>query len=146
MDTTGLAGQTIRANLDVGGYGVPCPASCATSIPIVNKPQKFDEYYDIARNDEKARLDNYAIQLQSDPGSQGYVIVYPSRKAGATQAQSRAQRIKDYLVNSRGIDSQRVVLIMASRERIGCLNSGWFRKAQSLQPLIARHKRFSINP
>ena len=110
VDTTGLAGQTIRANLDVGGYGMRCPASCATSIPIMNKPQKFDEYYDIARNDEKARLDNYAIQLQSDPGSQGYVIVYPSRKASAAQGQARGQRIKDYLVNSRGIDSSRVVI------------------------------------
>jgi hypothetical protein len=111
VDTTGLAGQTLRASLDVGGYGMPCPATCTTSIPIINKPQKFDEYYDIARNDEKARLDNYAIQLQGEPGSQGYVIVYPSRKASAAQAQARAQRIKDYLVNSRGIDSQRVVLI-----------------------------------
>jgi hypothetical protein len=110
VDTTGMAGQTIRANLDVGGYGMRCPASCATSVPIVNKPQKFDEYYDIARNDEKARLDNYAIQLQSEPGSQAYVLVYPSRKASAAQAQARAQRIKDYLVNSRGIDSQRVVI------------------------------------
>ena len=110
VDTTGLAGQTIRADLDVGGYGMRCPASCATSILIVNKPQKFDEYYDIARNDEKARLDNYVIQLQSDPGSQGYVIVYPSRKASAAQAQARAKRISDYLVNSRGIDSQRVVI------------------------------------
>jgi hypothetical protein len=110
VDTTGMSGQTIRANLDVGGFGMTCPASCATSIPVVNKPQKFDEYYDIARNDEKARLDNFAIQLQSEPGSQGYVIVYPSRKASAAQGQARAQRIKDYLVNSRGIDPSRVVI------------------------------------
>lgn len=112
VDTAGLAGQSIRANLDVGGYGMRCPASCATSIPIVNKPHKFDEYYDIARNDEKARLDNYAIQLQSEPSSQGYIIVYPSRKASAAQAQARAQRVSDYLVNSRGIDSHRVVITM----------------------------------
>ena len=112
VDTTGLAGQTIRANLEVGGYGMRCPASCATSIPIMNKPRKFDEYYDIARNDEKARLDNYAIQLQSEPGSQGYIIVYPSRRARPNDAQARAQRISDYLVNSRGIDSHRVVITM----------------------------------
>jgi hypothetical protein len=110
VDTTGLTGQTIRASLDVGGFGMPCPANCMVSIPIMNKPQKFDEYYDIARNDEKARLDNYAIQLQTDPGSQGYVIVYPSRKASAGQAQARAQRISDYLVNSRRIDTHRVVI------------------------------------
>jgi hypothetical protein len=112
VDTTGLAGQTLRASLDVVGYGTPCPASCATSIPIMNKPRKFDEYYDIARNDEKARLDNFAIQLQSEPGSQGYIIVYPSRRAKPNDAQARAQRISDYLVNSRGIDTHRVVVIM----------------------------------
>jgi hypothetical protein len=119
VDTAGLAGQTIRATLDVGGFGTPCPASCAASIPIVNKPRKFDEYYDIARNDEKARLDNYAIQLQAEPGSQGYVIVYPSRKAGSNQAQERAQRIVDYLVNTRGLDTTRVVTVM------GPAREGW---------------------
>ena len=112
VDTTGLAGQTIRASVDVTGYGMPCPASCAVSVPIQNKPRKFDEYYDIARNDEKARLDNYAIQLQSEPGSQGYVIVYPARNARANQAQERAKRISDYLINSRGIDSSRFTVTM----------------------------------
>ncbi|MDX6530568.1 MAG: hypothetical protein QOH41_2858 [Blastocatellia bacterium] len=112
VDTTGLAGQTVRASLDVTGFNTPCPASCSVSIPIMNKPRKFDEYYDISRNDEKARLDNYAIQLQSEPGSQGYVIVYPSRRAKPNDAQARAQRITDYLVNSRGIDSHRVTITM----------------------------------
>jgi hypothetical protein len=112
VDTTGLAGQTVRATLDIIGFGMPCPASCAVAIPIMNKGHKFDEYYDIARNDEKARLDNYAIELQQQPGSQGYVIVYPSRKAGASAAQARAQRITDYLVATRGLDSHRVVIIM----------------------------------
>jgi hypothetical protein len=117
VDTNGLAGQTIRADLDLGGYGMPCPASCTTSIPVVNKPRKFDEYYDIARNDEKARLDNYAIQLQNEPGAQGYIFVYPKSKARANLAQARAQRISDYLVNSRGIDASRfTVTIGAARE------------------------------
>lgn len=119
VDTTGLAGQTVRANLDIIGFGTPCPASCAVSIPIMNKPRKFDEYYDIARNDEKARLDNYAIQLQQEPGSQGYVIVYPSRKAGGSVAQERSQRIVDYLVNTRGLDSHRVTTVM------GPAREGW---------------------
>src|SRR5882724_6614318 len=112
VDTSGLAGQTVRANVDITGFNMPCPASCSVSIPIINKPRKFDVYYDIARNDEKARLDNYAIQLQNEPGSQGYVIVYPSRRAGPNDAQARAQRITDYLVNSRGIDPHRVVITM----------------------------------
>jgi hypothetical protein len=117
VDTSGLAGQTIRATLDVSGYGMPCPASCTVSIPIEIKPRKFDEYYDIARNDEKARLDNYAIQLQSEPGSQGYIIIYPSRSAKSSEAQNRATRISDYLINSRGIDASRFTITMgAARE------------------------------
>lgn len=117
VDTEGLAGQTIRATLDVSGYGMPCPASCTVSIPIEIKPRKFDEYYDIARNDEKARLDNYAIQLQSEPGAQGYIIVYPSRSAKSSEAQNRATRISDYLTNSRGIDASRYTITMgAARE------------------------------
>jgi hypothetical protein len=112
VDTKGVGGQSIRANLDVGGYGMRCPASCATAIEIIINARKFDEYYDIARNDEKARLDNYAIQLQSEPGSRGYIIVYPSRRARANEAQARATRISDYLVNSRGIDASRFTVTM----------------------------------
>ena len=137
VDTTGLAGQTILASLDLGGFGMPCPASCATSIPIVNKPRKFDEYYDIARNDEKARLDNYAIQLQSEPGSQGYIFVYPSRKARANQAEARAKRISDYLVNSRGIDASRFTITM-STAREDWLFELWIVPAGATPPTPSR--------
>ena len=109
VDAHGLAGQTVRASIDVSGYGVPCEASCATSLPIPIKPKKFDEYPNIARNDEKARLDNFAIQLQSEPTAQAYVIVHPSRRARPGEAQARAKRISDYLVNSRGLDAGRIV-------------------------------------
>ena len=119
VDTAGLAGQTITANVDVGGYGIPCPASCSVSLPIEEISKKFDEYYDIARNDEKARLDNYAIELQSEPGRQGYIIVYPSRKAKSNDAQKRAERISDYLINSRGIDPSRFTV------KIGAARDSW---------------------
>ena len=119
VDTAGLAGQTINANVDVGGYGTPCPASCSVSLPIEEISKKFDEYYDIARNDEKARLDNYAIELQNEPGRQGYIIVYPARKAKSNDAQQRAQRISDYLINSRGIDPSRFTV------KIGAARDSW---------------------
>lgn len=119
VDTAGLAGQTIKATVDVGGYGIPCPASCSVSLPIEEISKKFDEYYDIARNDEKARLDNYAIELQNEPGRQGYIIVYPARKAKSNEAQQRAERISDYLVNSRGIDPSRFTV------KIGTARDNW---------------------
>jgi hypothetical protein len=66
------------------------------------KPRLFDEYGNIRFNDEKARLDNYAIQLQNEPTSQGYIIAFGSCDA---EGQTRGNRAKDYLVNTRGIDA-----------------------------------------
>src|SRR4029450_10409178 len=84
-------------------------ASCSTSVKAPNPPAvKFDEYGNIKFNDEKARLDNYAIQLQNQPGSQGYIIAYGSCEGDAP---ARADRAKDYLVNTRGIEAGRITTI-----------------------------------
>jgi hypothetical protein len=46
--------------------------------------------------------------LQNQPGSQGYIIAYGSCEG---EGQARADRAKDYLVNTRGIDAGRLVTI-----------------------------------
>src|SRR6185436_3882330 len=67
VDTKGLAGQTVRASLSMGGYNLECAADCSVSIPLPKMmSRKFDDYLSIARNDEKARLDNFGIELQND--------------------------------------------------------------------------------
>ena len=111
VDTAGLAGQTVTATVELGGLDPSCSrtASCTTGIrPLNAVPVKFDEYGNIKFNDEKARLDNYAIQLQNQPGSTGYILAYGSC---AGEAQARADRAKDYLVNTRGIDAGRLVTV-----------------------------------
>jgi len=111
VDTANLGGQTVTATVELGGLDPSCSrtASCTTSIRAPNPPAvKFDEYGNIKFNDEKARLDNYAIQLQNQPGSQGYILAYGSCEG---EAQARADRAKDYLVNTRGIDASRLVTV-----------------------------------
>jgi hypothetical protein len=111
VDTAGLGGQTVTATVDVGGIDPACSrtASCSTQVRSPNAPAvKFDEYGNITFNDEKARLDNYAIQLQNQPGAQGYIVAYGSC---AGEAQARADRAKDYLVNTRQIDAGRLVTV-----------------------------------
>jgi hypothetical protein len=84
-------------------------SSCTTGVkPIIKPPVKFDEYGNIRFNDEKARLDNYAIQLQNDPTSTGLILVYGSCEG---EAQSRGDRAKDYLVNTRGIEAGRITVV-----------------------------------
>ena len=111
VDTTGLAGQPITATLEMGGYNLSCTATCTTQIPVRVENRKFDEYGNINRDDEKARLDNFAIQLQQEPDSQGYIIIYAGRRTRPGDAQKRASRARDYLVAMRGIDAKRIVTL-----------------------------------
>jgi hypothetical protein len=109
VDTKGLAGETIRASLSMGGYTLECAADCAVSIPLPKRESRmFDDYLNIARNDEKARLDNFGIELQNDPTATGYVIVYPGRSSKRAEVQDQFGRVIDYLVNSRRIDKSRI--------------------------------------
>jgi hypothetical protein len=110
VDTTGVA-QSVTATVTIGGLDPSCnaTASCTTGVkPPPRQPTKFDEYGNIRFNDEKARLDNYAIQLQNDPTSTGTIIVYGSCEG---EAQSRGDRAKDYLVNTRGIEAGRITVV-----------------------------------
>lgn len=71
---------------------------------------KFDEYGPITLNDEKARLDNFAIQIKN-LSSRGTLVVFgPSRKTRA-QDMKRAARGKDYLVKRRGLEPERLIIM-----------------------------------
>jgi hypothetical protein len=111
VDTAGLAGQPITATVEVAGYNLECRASCQSAIPAPPSPRQADEYGEIARDDEKARLDNFAIELQNSPGAQGYIVAYGGRRAKPGEGQRRATRALDYLVKTRGIDQSRIVTL-----------------------------------
>jgi hypothetical protein len=111
VSTENLGGQSVTATLEVGGVDPSCgrTTSCTTAVKgPPPKPRKFDEYGNIRFNDEKARLDNFAIQLQNEPTAQGYIIAYGSCDAEGT---TRGNRAKDYLVNTRGIDAGRLMVV-----------------------------------
>jgi hypothetical protein len=71
----------------------------------------FDEYDDIALEKESPRLDNFAIMLQSQPDTKGYIIVYAGRHACVNEARYRAQRAIDYLLKRRRIKAQQVIAV-----------------------------------
>jgi hypothetical protein len=97
----------------MGGYPMDCSATCVIQLPLPPPEcRKFDEFPDIARNDEKARLDNLAIELQNDPSSTAFVIVYPGQRGRRGDAQKHTTRIVDYLINSRGLDGRRIVTLV----------------------------------
>ncbi len=89
-----------------------------------SEASKFDEFGDVRCEDEKARLDNFANELQNNPDAQGYIVFYggkrrqyPSRNNSRRalprrgEAEARVARLKPYLHDSRGIDSNRIVVV-----------------------------------
>ncbi|HEY0006357.1 MAG TPA: hypothetical protein VGB17_16365 [Pyrinomonadaceae bacterium] len=119
VDSAGLGGQRVTAVLvvDDGSGDRNCrqAAQAATEIttlpmPVIT-PKKFDEFPSVAFDDDKARLDNLAIELQNTPNAQGYIIVYSGRRSRPGQADRLGARARNYLSNTRGIDASRIVIV-----------------------------------
>jgi hypothetical protein len=73
--------------------------------------RKFDEFGDIMYSDLIARLDNLAVQLQNEPGTRGFLIVYRTRRDLPGLSNRYAQRMKTYLVKMRGLSKERVITV-----------------------------------
>ena len=71
----------------------------------------LDSFGDIRFEDEKARLDNFAIQISNEKSAHGFIIVYGPRKATINRAQRRANRAKNYMAKVRGIESKRLYAV-----------------------------------
>ena len=67
-------------------------------------------YDNICWEDEKSRLDNFAIQLQNQPDVKGYIIVYAGKESCAVEAQTRALRAKNWLVELPEFSGRMVVI------------------------------------
>ena len=86
-------------------------ASTNNSLAVGDVPlvRKFDEYGAIRWEDEKARLDNFAFQLQNMDPSIGYILVVDAVGGCQGEAQARANRAKRYVVKHRRIPWNRVI-------------------------------------
>ena len=61
--------------------------------------------------DLAARLDNFAVRLQEQPNVRGYLIVYRSRRDLPGLSHALALRMKNYLVQRRGLPKERVIVV-----------------------------------
>jgi len=73
--------------------------------------RKFDEFGDVQYSDLIARLDNFAITLQNEPNTKGFIVVYRSRRDLPGLSNRMAIRSRDYLVNSRGLSAERIATV-----------------------------------
>lgn len=120
VDTGDLGNQTIEAEVTVGDgiYDAQCSQRKLVRTfverippPPTPTPYKFDEWDAKVFDDDKARFDNLAIELQNKPDYQGYVIMYqgtdkPSMRTLTVDKLSK--RSLNYLVQTRGIAPNRL--------------------------------------
>jgi len=121
VDTTGFGGQTITADLDVndGVYDANCRQRISVPTIVEDKPppptaRRFDEFESSSFDDDKARLDAFVIELQNNPDSQGYIIMYQGTDRESLRNRKVSvltKRTLDYLVKSRGIDPRRIQIV-----------------------------------
>ena len=76
-----------------------------------SEARKVDDFGDAQLSDIAARLDNFATQLQQEPQSHGFLIVYRSRRDLPGLSSRLVNWMKNYLVNSRGFSSDTIVAI-----------------------------------
>ena len=123
VDTQGAGSLTVTATVSLGGYDAKCRTTQDGMTGVIPKPppaRLFDRYGVLSPADQNAHLDNYAIQLQNEPGARAYIIAYSGRTSPAGSAAARLRTIKQYLVETRGIEGSRLVTINGGvRERAG---------------------------
>jgi PEGA domain len=119
VDSTGLGGQRIIATLTADdGSSDPSCVQTAQAVSIIAPIKKvaivareFDECNNCTFDDQKARLDNLAVELQNDPSTRAYVIAYGGRMSPLGQVEKLMSRAREYLVTQRGIDASRLVVV-----------------------------------
>lgn len=129
VDSTGLAGQRITATLVVDdGSGEPTcrqVVQSSTFIPALppreNPAREFDVCCNCSFNDQKARLDNLAVELQNDQSTTTYIFAYGGRNSRVGQADRLGARARDYLVGNRGIAPARIVVLNGGFREEDCV-------------------------
>lgn len=130
VDSTGLGNQRLTATLLVDdGSADPLCRQNAQAVSMIAPEQKkiivareFDECNNCTFDDQKARLDNLAVELQNDPSTKGYIIAYGGRMSPIGQVERLMSRAREYLTQQRGIDESRLVIV-----------NGGFREADSVE-------------
>jgi hypothetical protein len=130
VDSTGLGSQRITATLtaDDGSSYPECSQTVqavSAIAPLEKKiivAQEFDECNSCSLDDQKARLDNLAVELQNDPSTRAYILAYGGRMSPLGQVEKLMSRSRDYLITQRGIDASRIVVV-----------NGGFREEDSVE-------------
>ncbi len=110
-----ISKRTLAASLAVLTVYAAAVAQTASPeiLDVDASPLKVVEYENVRLEDERVRLDHFAIAFQNDPTAQGYLVCYGGRRSRRDDAQRRCDRARDYLASTRNMDTSRIVTVDA---------------------------------
>ncbi len=126
IDSTGMGGRTITADLDVNDdvYDNKCRQTISVPTEVsrieIVEPTAFicDEFEAKNHDQDKARFDNCAIQVQNTPNARMYVFIYEGTDKTSTTKNTFEKSSKfmlDYLVKNLHLDAGRIDIIKAGK-------------------------------
>lgn len=86
-------------------------AHTAPAQEAAPQARKFDEFGDVQLSDLKARLDNFAIEIEHSSETRGFLMVYRSRRDLPGLSGRLAQLMRNYLVYTRGLQAGRIIAV-----------------------------------
>ncbi|MDX6288715.1 MAG: hypothetical protein QOH42_514 [Blastocatellia bacterium] len=97
---------------------------------------RFDAFGDLSTDDVMAHLDQFALELNSNPKLQGFVVIH--RRAGSPVGWQlrQAHGYLNYLVNSRGVPASRMKVLEADAGKV-ILYELWLVPAGGAPPVPA---------
>lgn len=110
VDTTGLAGQSVTATVNIGGTDASC--GCRTDASetggVAPNPDSVlvDEFGAMPNDDIRGRLDLFFAELSNNPNNQGYIINYGT----PAQIATREKLIRNHIA-FRKFDASRITLV-----------------------------------
>ena len=99
----------------LGLFLVLSAAVCAQDHAGPAQATRFDAFGQLGHCDVTARLDNFAVQIQNQPGARGAVLTYAPEGEGWGTGKQVLEIIKGYLVEARGVSEDRIKLIYGGR-------------------------------
>ncbi len=118
--TQDMAGTNVTATVTVGNIGQDPSCRCGTEASDIGSVADeirnidVDEFGTLSNDEVRGRIDNFFIQLNNQPGAQGYIINYGT----AAEIRRRNTLINNH-IRMRGYDASRITFIEGPSDGTG---------------------------
>lgn len=130
-----------------------CACLCAAAVASAQEgggapaARKFDEFGRLYGCDAGARLDSFAVELQSTPSAKAYIVAREARDKPPGAARAWGASFIHYFVNLRGLEAPRFVLVEGAPETVDDLKMELWLVPEGAEPPRVKppgkHRSFS---